>query len=297
MLHGSLVKTTTCNGLELAGFWVDAKSDTAVFHSHGTAGDFYTHKFIEVEAKSLAKTGISFLTANNRGHDVYADIRKHEKGQVTWAQIGGGFERFEDCVLDISAWLDFLTKQGIKKVILQGHSLTQKALYYQYHKHDKRVFGQIHLSPQNDAGLMFYALGQKKYVATNKKILRMIKTGRGNEILPKELSPVSYVTSALMYSGYLTEEGAGTLTPYHNPQSPQWEVLKKTTEPLLIVFGSKDVYMKPSVAAAAELIKAKATSAKSLQVQVITGAAHSYIGFEDQLVNTIMKWMKQNNFA
>ncbi|OGK15664.1 hypothetical protein A3H80_02235 [Candidatus Roizmanbacteria bacterium RIFCSPLOWO2_02_FULL_37_19] len=70
MLSGQLATTITKDGLELKGFWVNKKSDIAVFHSHGTSGDFYTHNFIELEADKLSKQGISFLTANNRGHDV-----------------------------------------------------------------------------------------------------------------------------------------------------------------------------------------------------------------------------------
>ena len=295
MASGYLVKTITSDRLEVAGFLADAKSDIAVFHSHGTAGDFYTHKFIEVEAEQLAKEGISFLTANNRGHDVFADIRKHIDGKVEWTQIGGGYEKFEDCVLDIAAWLDFLTAQGIKRVILQGHSLSQKVLYYQHIKHDPRVIGQIHLSPQNDAGLMYYALGKEKYEKTNAMVKKMVEEEKGNEVLPKELSPVSYVTSALMYLGYLTEEGAGTLSPYHNPNSPNWKILEATVDPLLVIFGSADGYIKPSVAEAAKLWKEKAMSAKSVTIKVIDGASHSYIGYEDQLVKTIVKWIKQND--
>ena len=41
-MKGELVKTITSDGLELGGFFIDKKSDVAVFHSHGTAGDFYT---------------------------------------------------------------------------------------------------------------------------------------------------------------------------------------------------------------------------------------------------------------
>jgi hypothetical protein len=294
MLQGNLVKTITADGLELAGFFIDCKSDVAVFHSHGTAGDFYTHKFIEVEGEKLAKNKISFLTANNRGHDVYADIRKHKKGKVGWTQIGGGFEKFEDCLFDIDAWVKFLTKQGVKKIILQGHSLSQKVLYYQYIKKNPKIIGQIHLSPQNDDGLMYYALGEKKYKETNKKIRNMIKNKKGGEILPKELSPVSYVTSAQMYSGYLTDYGIGTLTPYHNPKSKNWHMLEETKSPLLVIFGSKDVYMKPSSEIAAKLIKQKAKSAKSLKVELIKGASHSYIGYEKELTKIIFSWIKEN---
>lgn len=278
--------------MELAGFWANQKSDTAVFHSHGTAGDFYTHKFIEAEGERLATENISFLTANNRGHDVYADIRKHAKGGVEWTQIGGGFEKFEDCVFDIKAWLDFLTLQGVKRVILQGHSLTQKALYYQHHAQDKRVAGHILLSSQNDAGLMYFALGKDKYEKTNLEILSMVKQGKGNTLLPKELSPVSYQTSALMYSGYLIEGGPGNLTPYHSPDSPQWKIVEQTKEPILAVYGSEDTYMKPSVNVAVELMKRHVQSTKKLTTKVIQGASHSYIGYEKELVAIIIDWMK-----
>ncbi len=291
MLQGNLVKTITTDGLEHTGFWVNKKSDLAVFHSHGTAGDFYTHKFIEKEAQVLSNLGISFLTANNRGHDVYADIRKLSKKGIEWVQIGGGFEKFEDCLFDIASWLDFLTKQGVKKVILQSHSLTSKTLYYQHHKHDKRVVGQILLSSQNDAGLMFYALGKKKYEKTNFEINKTVKEGKGNTLLPKELSPVSYQTSAQMYVGYLTEEGPGTLTPYHSPDSPQWKVIEQTKEPLLVVYGGSDAYMKPSVEAAVEQIKRHAKLSKRLTIKVIEGANHSYLGYEEDLVNAITNWI------
>ena len=101
---------------------------------------------------------------------MFADIRKHVDGSVEWTQIGGGFEKFEDCVLDIAAWLDFLSARGIKRVILQGHSLSQKILYYQHTKHDPRVIGQIHLSPQNDAGVMKSILGDERYKEVNAMI-------------------------------------------------------------------------------------------------------------------------------
>lgn len=296
MLNGQLVKTITSDGLELVGFWMNQKSDIAVFHSHGTAGDFYTHKFIEVEGEKLATEKISFLTANNRGHDVYADIRKHEKGTVGWTQIGGGFEKFEDCILDIEAWVDFLVKRGVKKIILQGHSLTQKALYYQHMKHDPRVVGHILLSSQNDAGIMYYALGKKEYEKTNKDIADMVKNGKGNTLLPTKLSPVSYQTTALMYFGYLTEEGAGTLTPYHNPTSPNWKILESMKEPLLIVYGGADAYMKPSVDDATKQMKLHTHLNKNTTIKVIPNAVHSYIGHEEELIKTIIDWIERENF-
>lgn len=292
MLNGSLVKTVTDDGLELAGFWIDKKSDIALFHSYGTAGDFYSHKFIEVEGEMLASRGISFLTANNRGHNVYADIRKQKNGKIEWVQIGGAFEKFEDCLFDIAAWLDFLVNQGVKKVILQAHSLSQKILYYQSNKKDKRVIGQIHLSPCNDAGYMYYLLGEKKYKESNKKIEEMVKRGKTNEILPKELSVVCPMGPQAYY-GYLTENGVGNLFPYHNPKSTKWKTLNDTSDPLLAIFGGADNFIKPSIKEAAHLFKKNATSAKSIRVEIIDDAAHSFIGFENNLIRVIADWIEK----
>lgn len=292
-MKGELVKVVTSDGLELKGFFSDQKSDLAVLHSHGTAGDFYTHGFVEVEGEKLAKEKISFLTANNRGHDVFADIRKHKNGQVEWTQIGGGQEKFEDCVLDIDAWVNFLIKRGVKKIILQAHSLTQKILYYQYKKSNKKIVGQIHLSPCNDAGLMKSILGDKKYLETNKMILDMIKSGKGNTKLSEQLSAVCQM-NALAYSGYLIEEGTGNLFPYHDPHSKKWSVLEKTREPILAVYGGDDIYIKPSNVIASELFKQKAENAKSVTTKIIKGSSHSYLGFEKELIKTIFSWIKKN---
>ncbi|MFA6017050.1 MAG: DUF1749 domain-containing protein [Patescibacteria group bacterium] len=292
-MKGELVKVITADGLELKGFFSDQKSDVAVFHSHGTAGDFYTHEFVEVEGNKLAKEKISFLTANNRGHDVTTDIRKHKNGKVEWTQVGGGKERFEDCLLDIDAWINFLIKRGVKKIILQSHSLTQKILYYQYKKSNKKVVGQIHLSPCNDAGLMQSILGEKKYIETNKMIAKIIKMRKDKTKLPDELSVVCQM-NALAYSGYLVEEGEGNLFPYHNTQSKKWIVLEKAKEPLLAIFGGADIYIKPSNEIAANLFKLKAKSSKNITTKIIKDASHSYLDFERELVDVIFSWIKDN---
>lgn len=295
MLHGQLVKTVTKDCLELQGFWMNQKSDIAIFHSHGTSGDFYTHKFIDVEGTMLSNKKISFLTANNRGHDVYADLRKCSGNKVEWKTIGGGFEKFEDCLIDIQAWLDFLTKQGVKKVILQAHSLTQKILYYQSQKHDKRVIGQIHLSPCNDAGMVYMRIGKEKYDKINNLVKKLIKDGKATELLDKQLYVVCPM-SAIAYYGYLTEEGPGNLFPYHKPNSDKWNALSSITEPIVAFFGEKDIYINGSCKEnnskyVSSLFRSKAKSSKKTQTIIIPGGNHSYIGNEEELTKHISRWL------
>lgn len=291
MLNGSLVKTITSDGLELMGFWMDQHSDIAVFHSHGTAGDFYTHKFVEVEGRELAKQKISFLTANNRGHDVFADVRKHAKSGVEWTLVGSALERFEDCVFDIEAWVNFLVSQGVKKIILQGHSLgPNKTIYYQYKKHDPRVIGFVHLSPQNDAGLMKDKLGDKRYEEVNRMIVQKLKEGKGDEMLPKELQELCPI-SVLSYSGYFTEEGVANMFAYHNPDNPNWNILGSIEEPQILIYGEKDPYIKPAVARGIEVFGQKVKHKQKFESNIIPNASHSYLGYEDELVSVIVDWI------
>ena len=297
MLNGSLVKTITSDGLEHTGFWMDQKSDTAVFHTHGTAGDFYTHKFVEVEGEQLASRKISFLTANNRGHDVYADIRKHNGEQIDWTQIGGAYEIFEESLLDIGVWVEFLSDRGVKKIILQGHSLgPNKNIYYQYKKQDLRILGFIHLSPQNDAGLMRHKFGQKKYDEVNKMIHKKLQEGKGREMLPDEYIEVCPI-SVQGYSGYFIEDGVGNLFPYHNPHNPNWNIVRSIKEPQLLIFGQKDPYITPSVPDAVTIFRSKAKNPSLLTSKIIDDASHSFVGYEKELVDEIIKWIKRGNLA
>jgi hypothetical protein len=293
-MKGELVKVITTDGLELKGFFSDKKSEIAIFHSHGTAGDFYTHEFIEVEGNKLDKEKISFLTANNRGHDVYADIRLHKKGKVDWAQIGGGQERFEDCLLDIDAWVNFLINRGVKKIILQGHSLgPNKNIFYQASKTNKNIRGFIHLSPQNDAGLMRYKLGDKKYKKVNLMIKNMVRNHKGSNILEKELHELCPIT-ALTYSGYFIENGTGNLFPYHNAANKNWNILNMIKEPQLLIFGEKDPYIKPSVIEAIKVFKSKTNNESRFKLVIVQGSSHSYVGYEKKLVEVIIDWIKRN---
>ncbi len=296
-MKGELVEVVTKDGLELRGFFADAKSDIAVLHSHGTAGDFYSHKFIEVEGLLLSKKKISFLSGNNRGHDSLTDIRKRTKKGIEKVTIGGGLEKFEDSLFDIGAWVDFLKNRGVKKIILQGHSLgPNKNIYYGYKTRDERIIGYILLSPQNDAGLMKEILGEKKYFEVETEIKELIKKGDSSKMLSPELSLIC-PTSALTYSGYFIETGVGNLFPYHNPKNPNWKLTSSLKVPQLLIFGEKDPYIKPSTIKAIEVFKSKVFDKNLFESKLIKNAFHSYVGQEDELSHIIYKWIEKYYFS
>src|SRR4030042_6917217 len=152
-LESKFIRITTADGLELHGllFEPNEKTTNALIHIHGWVGNFYENKFIDYIAKEAVSKGYAFLTFNNRGTGIITDLIKRKKSKVEYVKIGGSLEKFEDCIIDIKAVIDFVSKKGYKKIILQGHSLgCQKITFYQYKTKDKRIKGLILLAPVDD---------------------------------------------------------------------------------------------------------------------------------------------------
>lgn len=120
-----IVTVNTADGLQLAGYYSPIPgSKSVLINIHGTASNFYAEGFEAPIANKLDEIGISTLFTNNRGHDILA----------TWQKTGAANEKFEDCLIDIDAWIQFALEQGHEHVLLSGHSLgTEKVVYYMAH--------------------------------------------------------------------------------------------------------------------------------------------------------------------
>lgn len=122
-----IVKVKTNDGLTLHGLLSEAKVNPKkiiTIHIHGTSGNFYWSNFFNQLTQLALNLKISYLSTNNRGANVY----EIERDTIPH---GAAIEHFEDSMLDIDAWIEFVLRSGYKKVILEGHSLgTEKVVYY-----------------------------------------------------------------------------------------------------------------------------------------------------------------------
>lgn len=118
-----IVSVITKDNLTLNGLLLESKnSGKVVINIHGSASNFYEEPFFETMATTFPKIGFSWLSVNNRGNSVLTH---------TWQKTGSAVEKFEDCLLDINAWVEFAINKGYSEIILQGHSLgTEKIVYY-----------------------------------------------------------------------------------------------------------------------------------------------------------------------
>lgn len=133
-----LIRINSIDGIEMVGilYEPEEKSNKIVIHVHGLCGNFYENRFLDILAKSYTNKGISFLTFNNRGTNFISELLKGNNFEI----IGGCYERFIDCLLDIEGAINYVKEKGYNNIILEGHSYgCNKVIYYYNKKKDNSI--------------------------------------------------------------------------------------------------------------------------------------------------------------
>jgi len=283
------LRVTTGDKLILQGllYEPDKSTNRIILHIHGMAGNFYENRFLDSMAEVFTKNGWGFLSVNTRGHDHIADFPI--SGAKEQNKRTGNFrEKFEECVLDIGAWMDFIDKAGYKNITLQGHSLgSVKAVYFLAKTGDKRVSKLVLASPPDMVGL---AEAEKDHNDLLKLSKKMISKGRGEEMLPKLLWN-SYYLSANTYVDF--GERGNPIDVFNTHSKDRSSVLEKIKVPTLAFLGSKDDAAILPVKQALEVIKKKAKNCPRFNIQIVEGAPHSYFGYEREVAEMISDWLKE----
>lgn len=295
-MRGELVRTFTEDGLELHGLFcspADREANgMALLHVPGFTGNFYEEKFVDYIAERVTKRGCAFLAVNTRGHDYLSGfIRKTDSG-ITYVQIGGAYEIFEECVFDVKAWIDFLQGRGYSRVILEGESLgTLKTVFYEHQTQDERVRGVVLISPVDHIGLQRMATGGKYDEAIN--IARqMIEHGKSDELMPRVYCPLwRFSISAKSYINAFGPNTKSGIFNFHDPNA-RFEELSTIKCPMLATYGTiREAVVDNKVEEALSIIKRRAKSSKRCDTAIIRDAPHNYLGREEELSETIGNWI------
>ena len=283
----TFLRSTTSDNLILQGLLSepDILTGNLILHVHGMAGNFYENRFVDAMTKVYTEKGYSFLSINTRGHDFIADFSV-AGDKEEYKRIGNFREVFEDCVLDIAAWVDTAEKRGYKNIILQGHSLgSVKVVYYQAKKNDKRIKKLVLASPPDMIGLTEADKNHKNNFMLAKK---MVTEGKGDEILPTVLWDWSYL-SAKTYVDFGTRDKPIDIFNTYDKARPS--LLSKIKLPTFAFFGSNDDAAILPKTEALQVIKSKATNCPRFDTTIIEGAPHSYFGHEEDVADTVIKWL------
>ena len=284
-----LVKSTTEDKLTLSGLLSEGnKNNPIVLHTPGIEGDFFTNDFLQAIAGNLRSQNHAFLSVQTRGiGNEY--LMKLTDGR--WKKYGAHFELLEDAYKDIDAWIKFLTSQGYKNIILQGHSLgTMKIIRYLFEGTHTNVVRKLILLAPFDIFKSLEDATKGKWREYLEVAKQKVKEGKGEENIPTEFLDVqmSYQT----YVSHHTESDFEYMFAFHK-KGYNLPLLQKIQIPVKAIVGSIDEWFHPAnpsqPSEAMELMK---KYIKTFSSKIIEGAGHGYDGYEELVANEILDFIK-----
>lgn len=279
----------TGDGLRLAGllFEPDIKTKTVILHLHGRAGNFYSNTFLDAMIDGYTKAGLAFLGVNTRGHDQIADFRVGKTQQIR--RIGQAFDIFGDCLLDITAWLDFLKDSGYERIILQGHSHgAAKAVYFLSKFPRPEIIALVLASPADAAGLL-KKTDQLSFDRDLAEANELVAHGLGSQLLAHKIRDWYYV-SAKGFADEFGKNSKANIFPISG--NGEFKELADIKIPVLAFYGSKEDIAILSPQDDLEIIGKHLGNPKSKKL-IVSGADHTYLGHEDGIANEIATWIKE----
>jgi pimeloyl-ACP methyl ester carboxylesterase len=288
-LKGELVRAWTEDGLQLQGLYCEPTKSSnlpAVLHIHGASSNFYRSEFLDTLAERLAERGYPFATGNTRGHDIVNKV--YTKDPTASRRVGVAYEVFEDCLLDIAAWLNFLQERGHDEVMLLGHSAgAHKVAFYQSETSDKRVRGLVFMSPA-DQGLGLEAISDQLN-GILKSVSDMVDRGQGDYLVQDSLAP--YPMSAKSIHSRMTSSKSD-IFKFGRPEEP-WEVVARLDRPILATMGTVGEFTDRTPGEALASLRAKAVFSPRCDTVVVEGAPHNYRGYSTQVSEVLVDWLRQ----
>lgn len=286
-----IVQIQTSDGFWHHGLYIPAaKKETIFIHIHGTASNFYEEDFIETMAERFVPEGISMLSTNNRGTGVYDP----------WDKKGAAVEIFEDCLLDIDAWIGFALKEGYSRIILAGHSLgTEKIVYYMSKgKYRAKIQALVLLGPADSPRWRDYddtykvpgtgETGRARMELQLKDAEKMIAEGRGDELMDRSVYAGLMPKTPKSLVNFLGEDTEIIKTlPFH---SGRLEMYSKIDLPMFVAIGDQHEYTGIPITDALELMKKENPRTEAHQLK---DCDHDFDGKEDELADIVSIFIKK----
>jgi dienelactone hydrolase len=269
-----IIWARTEDGLEQTGLVIRPETnrhDTPILWIHGRTGSFYERQAVII-GRLLAGSGYTFVSGNNRGHNVGNALGWDENG----LRLGGAaWERLDESPYDVAAWMDVAAGYGGGDVVLLGHSLgARKVVYYQAERQDERVRGLIAASPA------------ARFRPPDPVMLReaeeMIAAGRSQELVWRDPFGGPFPTSHATYRSYL--ETVGDVFGMSVPDGP----VSRIRNPLLAFYGTDEAALGGEEVL--ERIRRNATASPSVETRLIPGADHVYTGCEAEVADLLAGW-------
>ena len=263
----------------LRGCLFDVKNkEICVLFIPGMAGNIIENKFIQVLGEELQKKNIGFICGHNQGSFHIVDYACKDN----FIRRGVSFEKFDDCLEDISAYVDYAEKLGYRNIIIAGHSLgANKVIYYLSKKKIDLIKAYILLGPCD----MAHETSLIKTTLIN-EAKENIVNGEPNRIL-SQLVWDYYVLSSKRLIDLVENKNSQNIPIISKIGS--FNALKSIKLPLLAVAGEFDDSCSDNIEKYLSLL-IKNTDYKG-EYAIVKGAGHTYFNHEYDLFKIVYKFI------
>jgi pimeloyl-ACP methyl ester carboxylesterase len=282
MLLGELVSVSTADGLELQGFYgpSEPRTEFALYYVHPWTANFYRVGIPRLIMPEVRGRGCSFLSLNTRGHDVQNQLYKREGLTRRFMRGGAAFERFEECILDVAAGLDWLEQRGHRQVVLLGYSMgATKCAYYLTERADARVIAAVWISPWDVYG---FRPDPDRLIEAE----RQVAQGRGDTLLPFILETV---VSARTYVNFRGSDARTKLFSFH--LSDQGEQLGQLSVPVLVIMAEREELVPGNVDDFLQQLRERLVKAPQVNMHVVPGTDHLSVGGDARVARLVADWL------
>jgi len=253
----------------------------AVIWIHGWGTNFYSPTYAMI-GRALAARGYTTISGNTRMHDL-GNVAGYRMGKRI--RGGGYWGVASEEVRDLAAWIEFVSGQGFKQVLLVGHSAGWSAVRrYQAETQDSRVVGLVLASGA--------VRGDSDPLDADQlsEARRLLAGGEGDALIrdPKRSFP-SYTSAATVLD---IANAPPDLQDFFGVQTQtQHPGVTRINCPLLAFFGTRgDVGNEEELEVLKSSIKRQARGPSRVDTVMIQNADHMYTGEEAQVAQTIADW-------
>lgn len=287
----SLHKITTKDGLVLHGalYQPEKQTDKVLVHVHGMGGNFYENAFLDNIAKTLTDKGIAFCPFNNRGNGHITDFVREKDGKKDFVTYGSSGEKFEDCLLDIQAHIDFVKEKGFKDVHLSGHSLGAPKVAYYASQTNEYLKSVTFMSPSDMLGLV---RGNKEQFEKDiSEAKQLVSEGKEGQIL-SDFVWGEYPIKAGTYINLFSKDSNTAIFNFLN-NDLGFETLSKIKFPTLALMGRKDDVLVIPIEDIMKTIETEMKSSPKVKTKILGDANHGYQGYEQELAEVLLVWITE----
>lgn len=273
-----IVEVITKQGIKLDGYFYNNKNEKCILFIPGLNGNYNDTKFIHFVIEECKNNNYDFLFSHNQGS---YEIKEYDtiNGKRI---IGSAYEKFEDSIYDIDAWIKYLIDYDYKELVIIAHSLgCNKLVYFLNNKKYDLIKKIILLAPQDNSNFDKLDIHE----GMMDEAINNLNNGLDNEILSKKFLGFTRMSSRTYYE-LLNNKNINNI-PYKNFDS-KFLMLNNVSISKYIIIGDIDIGDNGK-----KYLDNLCGKVNDLKYDILVGANHNFKNKEIDLSKLIFDYIRE----